>query len=69
MPRAVQEVGLTKNSLRQLVYRERKRVLDVPVVPASRATIDVPEQFRYYQCGDVREGFLLADSGLGDDDR
>lgn len=69
VPQVVQEGGPSKDALRQLVYRERKRALDVPAVPESRATIVIPEQFRFYQCGEVREGFLLADTGVSDENR
>lgn len=65
----VQQQGPSKDAIRMLIYRERKKAIGAPVNPAGRADIQVPENFATYVSGDHHEPCLLLDSGHGDPDR
>ncbi|KAH7694479.1 hypothetical protein AAVH_38473 [Aphelenchoides avenae] len=65
----VQAQAPSKEAIRQLVNRKRKSTLDAPLNPTDRASIVIPEKYAYYTSGDIREKFLLIDSGVNDENR
>lgn len=65
----IQAQAPTREAFRQIVNRKRKASLDAPMNPTDRASLVIPDKYAFYLSGDVRERFLLIDSGVDDESR
>ena len=65
------QVGFPVNSLlSKQINRVRKACSTASAIPAHRSLIKIPENYAVYETSDgVFESFVIADSGLGDQDR
>lgn len=57
----------SREAVRLAIKRRRKDINAAPSQPIDRASIQLPENYKYY--GENNENFVIGDSGLGDQDR